>query len=65
MMMGGLLLHKEVEGEPIVGVETMQQVRYLHNKMAVPFALTLGLMMLTGLLMWGIPKVLSHKVIKS
>lgn len=60
-MVGGLLLHKEVEGEPIVGVEVIQQVRYFHNQMAVPFALTLAFMMLTGLLMWGIPKILKRR----
>ena len=62
-MIGGLLLHKEVEGEPVLNVVSMQQVRDLHNLMAVPFALTLGVMMVTGIVMWGMPKLLKSRIV--
>lgn len=61
MTAGGLLLHREVGGEWIPAGVDMTLVRQLHNLMAVPFALTLGLMILTGLLMWGVPKILAQK----
>jgi len=34
------------------------QVRAIHRLMSKPFALSLALMMVTGLVMWAVPKVL-------
>lgn len=64
MMVGGLVMHRELEGEWYPPFIDSALVRQLHNTMAVPFALALGVMMLTGLLMWGVPKILSKRVNK-
>lgn len=65
MMVGGLVMHRELEGEWYPPFIDSILVRELHNTMAVPFALALGVMMATGLLMWGVPKILSKRVNKS
>lgn len=62
MMVGGLVMHRELEGEWYPPFIDSVLVRQLHNTMAVPFTLALGVMMLTGLLMWGVPKILAAKV---
>lgn len=62
MTIGGLVMHRELEGEWYPPFIDSSQVRELHNRMAVPFALTLAVMMLTGLIMWGVPKILSKRV---
>jgi len=61
MMMGGLLLHKEVEGESLPQFIDMILVRRIHNLLAVPFTLVLGLMMATGILMWLLPKLMRNR----
>lgn len=65
MAVGGLVLHRELEGEWLPSIIDTVFVRYWHNKMATPFALFLAIMIGTGLLMWAIPKILSAKVVKS
>lgn len=37
-------------------------VRALHRLVSTPFAAVLLLMMVTGLLIWGVPKILSKRV---
>lgn len=55
----GLLLHKIVEGEWLnISFIDPAMVRFLHNKLSTPFALILALMMVTGFVMWGVPKLL-------
>ena len=61
MMFGGLVMHRELEGEWYPPFVDTALVRSLHNTMAVPFTVALSLMMLTGLLMWGIPKILMSR----
>ena len=61
MMIGGLVMHRELEGEWYPPFIDSALVRELHNKMAVPFSLALGVMMLTGLIMWGVPKILASR----
>lgn len=57
----GLLLHKIVEGESLPFPIDPLQIRWLHGKVSTPFALILALMMVTGFLMWVIPKILSRR----
>lgn len=64
MMFGGLVMHQQLEGGWIPpGVDTLL-VRELHNTMAVPFTVALLLMMITGLIMWIVPKILSKRINK-
>lgn len=58
---GGMMLHRELEGEWIPPMVDTLLIRYWHNKMASPFALFLMIMIVTGLLMWAIPKILTRK----
>lgn len=62
MASGGLMLHRELEGEWIPSMIDTMFIRYWHNKLSTPFAFFLMIMIVTGLLMWGIPKLLSRKV---
>lgn len=65
MAIGGLVLHRELEGEWLPTFIDTTLIRYWHNKMASPFALFLALMIVTGLVMWAVPKILSNRVAKS
>ena len=58
---GGLILHRQVEGEPLPLAVDTRLVRYWHNELATPFALILGVMMVSGLLMWMAPKILARQ----
>lgn len=58
MMLSGILMHKELEGEALLGGQAMLFMRYWHNKVSQMFVLLFGAQMLTGLLMWGVPKIL-------
>lgn len=40
------------------------KVREIHRLCSNKFALVLAIMMVTGFLMWGIPKLLSRRVVK-
>ena len=62
MSAGGLLLHKEVEGEAVPSIIDMVLVRRLHNQISQPFVMVLGIMMATGFLMWGVPKIIARNV---
>ena len=62
---GGLMLHRELEGEWIPSFVDTIFIRYWHNKMATPFAFFLMIMIVTGILMWGIPKILSRRVVRA
>lgn len=58
---GGLVMHQELAGEWVPAAIDTSLVRYWHNRLAIPFALFLTAMMVTGILMWGIPKILSKR----
>lgn len=64
MMGSGWLMHRELEGEWIPVVD-MVWVRANHNAVSQYFLVVLGVQMVTGLLMWGVPKVLSRKATRS
>lgn len=57
----GVLLHQIVEGESSFFLLDPYMVRWLHSKVSNPFALVLAGMMITGFLMWIIPKILSKR----
>lgn len=61
MMFGGLVLHRELEGQWYPPSIDTLMVREMHRNMAVPFALALGLMMLSGFFMWVVPKILQRR----
>ena len=61
MMVSGYLMHKELEGESLLPVATMLFMRAWHNRVSQYFLVFLGLQMLSGLLMWGVPKILSRR----
>lgn len=65
MAVGGLVLHRELEGEWIPALIDTSLIRYWHNKIASPFALFLAVMIGTGLIMWAVPKILANRVVKS
>ncbi len=61
LAISGLMLHKIVEGEGAIIPIDPDLVRWMHGKVSTPFAITLALMMVTGFVMWAIPKILSRK----
>lgn len=61
MSVGGLLLHREISGEWIPDLIDMQFVRQVHRLVAQPFALVMGVMILTGLMMWGVPRIIKKR----
>lgn len=63
MMLGGVIMHQELEGEWYPTLIDTALVRNLHNQMAIPFTLALLTMMVTGIVMWGVPKILSRNKI--
>ena len=58
MMLSGFLMHKELEGESILPLDLMVFMRFWHNKASQVFIVIFGLQALTGILMWGVPKIL-------
>lgn len=60
MMVSGYLLHKSVEGEGVAGVN-MLWVRRWHNEVSQWFLAVLAAQMVTGVAMWGVPKLLQVK----
>ncbi len=61
MMLSGYLMHKELEGESQVSIEVMLFMRFWHNRLSSYFLIVLSLMILTGLLMWGVPKLIQRQ----
>jgi hypothetical protein len=61
MAISGLALHKIVEGEGGWIPLDPELIRFLHGKLSNPFAIILAIMMITGFLMWALPKILSRK----
>jgi hypothetical protein len=53
MMMSGYLMHKGLGGD---------FVRFWHNGVSQYFLLVLLAQMITGIVMWGVPKLLSKRV---
>lgn len=64
MMLSGYLMHKELEGESMISGQAMLFMRFWHNKISQYFLVVLGAQMVTGLVMWGVPKILSKRTIK-
>lgn len=62
MMLSGYLMHKELEGEPILKESAMAFMRSWHNGISQYFLVALLLQMLTGLSMWIVPKMLSQRM---
>lgn len=62
MMLSGYLMHKELEGEGMLSSVTMLFFRTWHDKASQVFLIIFGLQMATGILMWGVPKILSARV---
>lgn len=61
LAISGLLLHKIVEGEGGWIPIDPAIVRWAHGQVSNPFALVLAVMMVTGMMMWGVPKLLRLK----
>lgn len=64
MMFSGYLMHKELEGEAWLSPQPMLFLRFWHNKVSSYFLVVLLIQMVTGLLIWGVPKMLGSKPIK-
>ena len=64
LTLSGLVLHKIVEGEGGWIPIDPSIVRWVHGQVSNPFALILAVMMTTGALMWGVPKILRLKSAK-
>lgn len=61
----GLALHKIVEGEGgFLPVDPMI-VRWWHGQLSSPFALILAVMMVSGFLMWWVPRMLVWRARKN
>ena len=61
----GLMLHKIIEGEGYLIPVDPFLVRWWHGKLSNPFALILAVMMVSGFLMWAVPKILSWRAQKN
>lgn len=61
MMLSGYLMHNELEGQLLASQETLEFVRFWHNGVSQYFLVFLLLQMATGLLIWGVPKMLGAK----
>ncbi len=61
LALSGVMIHKLMEGEFFLIPFDESTVRFVHNKVSNPFALTLAVMMVTGFLMWLVPKIMSAR----
>lgn len=61
LALSGVALHKLVEGQSYFFVPDENMVRFIHNRASNPFALTLAVMMVTGFLLWLVPKILAAR----
>lgn len=61
MMLSGYLMHQELEGESMLSLDLMVFMRFWHNKASQVFIVIFGLQALTGILMWGVPKILMRR----
>ena len=61
LALSGVMIHKLMEGEFFLIPFDEPTVRFVHNKASNPFALTLAVMMMTGFLMWLVPKIMSAR----
>lgn len=60
MMVSGYLMHKELEGESLVPKHWMLIFREWHNNVSTYFLVFLLLQIATGLLIWGVPKIIQR-----
>lgn len=62
MMGSGILMNRQLEGEWIpVAAREMAGVRSWHNEISQWFVIFFGIQMVTGVVMWGVPKLLRRK----
>lgn len=61
MAMSGFFMHRELEGEYIPSFIDTRFLRLWHNNLSTVFGLALWGMILTGLVMWGVPKYMAKK----
>ena len=61
MMLSGYLMHQELERESMLSLDLMVFMRFWHNKASQVFIVIFGLQALTGILMWGVPKILMRR----
>jgi hypothetical protein len=61
MMLSGFLMHRELEGSSLPAGIEVDFFRFWHNALSQYFLVFLLAQMVTGLLMWGVPKLLSAK----
>lgn len=57
----GIILENEILSVWAAGMDWGYKVRELHGSLSGKFALVLAIMMVTGLLMWAIPRILSKR----
>lgn len=62
MMLSGYLMHKELEDELKLNID-MDFVRYWHNGISQYFLIIFALQMTTGLLIWGVGKILKARAL--
>lgn len=53
----GIVMEKSNLFEPILGLQTLVWGRSFHREISTKFVLALAVMIITGLLMWGIPEL--------
>jgi hypothetical protein len=61
MMLSGFFMHRELEGSALPASIDVDFFRFWHNAVSQYFLLFLLLQMVTGLLIWGVPKLLNGK----
>lgn len=63
MTISGILMNRYIEGEWIpVSASSMVVVRQMHRVVSNWFVLVLGIQVLTGLVLWWVPKLWKKKV---
>jgi uncharacterized membrane protein YhaH (DUF805 family) len=61
MMFGGMVMHQDIEGGWYPDFADPALARQGHLFFAVPFTITLIIMIVTGLLLWAVPKILARR----
>lgn len=58
----GIIIGEPEKWEMIFNSSQMYTIRYIHGEWSEKFAIVLAIMMVTGFLMWVLPKILSRNV---
>ncbi len=61
MMLSGFLMHEELGGEALLSPTNMLFFRTWHNNVSQYFLVFLLIQMATGLIIWGVPKILMNR----